>query len=125
MAEHTRAEHFAAADAEFPAKNIEALGLSEHVHANPDAKIEKDVIEAEIETGLENGADNEVVDDFGFGLVDKIVPLDDDPTLPLFTFRYFVIAAALSAFGGVLGQIYYFKPQTLSVSALFLQVMAY
>jgi hypothetical protein len=31
----------------------------------------------------------------------------------------------LSAFGGALGTIYYFKPQTLSVSTIFLGVISY
>ncbi|KAI9324115.1 OPT oligopeptide transporter [Zopfochytrium polystomum] len=55
----------------------------------------------------------------GYGMVARIVSTEDDPTLPLFTFRYFVLAIGLACFGGVLGQIYYFKPQTLSISALF------
>ncbi|KAJ3142506.1 hypothetical protein HK100_002572 [Physocladia obscura] len=51
------------------------------------------------------------VDDFGVEMVTKIVSLDDDSSLPVFTFRYFLIATLLSAFSGTLGQIYYFKPQ--------------
>jgi hypothetical protein len=35
------------------------------------------------------------------------------------------IGLGLSAFGGALGTIYYFKPQTLSVSTIFLGVISY
>ncbi|OAX37777.1 hypothetical protein K503DRAFT_800989 [Rhizopogon vinicolor AM-OR11-026] len=39
-----------------------------------------------------------------------IVSMDDDPTLNPWTFRAFFIGLGLSTFGGVLAQIYYFKP---------------
>ncbi|KAJ3277466.1 hypothetical protein HDU79_002465, partial [Rhizoclosmatium sp. JEL0117] len=61
----------------------------------------------------------DTVDDFGFGAVAKIVSTEDDPTLPLLTFRFFVLSTILSVFGGILGQIFFFKPQTLTISALF------
>ncbi|KAJ3061563.1 hypothetical protein HDU98_002493 [Podochytrium sp. JEL0797] len=68
---------------------------------------------------------DEVVDDYGFGMVSKIVSLEDDPDAPVMTFRYFVLSTLLSMFAGCLGQIYYFKPQTLVVSTLFLLLFGY
>ncbi|KAF9036163.1 OPT oligopeptide transporter [Panaeolus papilionaceus] len=54
-----------------------------------------------------------------------IISVQDDPTLNPWTFRAFVIGIGLSAFGGVLAQIYYFKPQTVLVSTMFLAIMSY
>ncbi|KII92275.1 hypothetical protein PLICRDRAFT_50693 [Plicaturopsis crispa FD-325 SS-3] len=54
-----------------------------------------------------------------------VVSLDDDPSLNPWTFRAFFIGIGLSAFGGVLAEIYYFKPQTVGVSTLFLAIIAY
>ncbi|KAL8280305.1 hypothetical protein RQP46_007222 [Phenoliferia psychrophenolica] len=55
----------------------------------------------------------------------RLVSLDDDPTLPVHTFRMWVIGLGLTCFAAVLGQIFYFRPQTVYVSQLFLQVIAY
>jgi OPT family small oligopeptide transporter len=58
-------------------------------------------------------------------LVTHIISVHDDPTLNPWTVRAFVIGLGLSAFGGVLAEIYYFKPQTVLVSTLFLAVISY
>ncbi|ORY38674.1 OPT superfamily oligopeptide transporter, partial [Rhizoclosmatium globosum] len=58
-------------------------------------------------------------------MVSKIVSLEDDPNAPVLTFRYFVLSLLLSVFAGTLGQLYYFKPQTLVVSTLFLLLFGY
>ncbi|KAI0086087.1 OPT oligopeptide transporter [Irpex rosettiformis] len=55
----------------------------------------------------------------------KVLSTHDDPDLPSLTFRTFFLGLGFSAFGAVLAQIYYFKPQTLSVSQLFLLVLTY
>ncbi|TFK37217.1 peptide transporter MTD1 [Crucibulum laeve] len=55
----------------------------------------------------------------------RLISLDDDPTLPAFTFRMWFLGLGLSCFGAVLGQIFYFRPQTVFVSQLFLQIIAY
>ncbi|KZP11804.1 OPT superfamily oligopeptide transporter [Athelia psychrophila] len=54
-----------------------------------------------------------------------VITIDDDPTANPWTFRSFFIGIGLSAFGGVLAEIYYFKPQTVYVSTLFLAIIAY
>lgn len=55
----------------------------------------------------------------------RLVSLEDDPTLPIFTFRMWFLALGLSCFGAVLGQIFYFRPQTITVSQLFLQIISF
>lgn len=75
----------------------------------------------------------------------KVLSTQDDPEVPALTFRTMFLGLGFSAFGAsvsyisfprwvhspvirsyrVLAQIYYFKPQTLNVSVLFLQVITY
>ncbi|KAF9031336.1 peptide transporter MTD1 [Hymenopellis radicata] len=55
----------------------------------------------------------------------RLISLDDDPTLQAFTFRMWFLGIGLACFGSVLGQIFYFRPQTISVSPLFLQILSY
>lgn len=58
-------------------------------------------------------------------LVTHIISVHDDPSLNPWTFRSFFIGIGLSAFGGVLAEIYYFKPQTVLVSTMFLATISY
>lgn len=55
----------------------------------------------------------------------RLLSIEDDETLPIFTLRSIFLAFALSSFGAVLGQLFYFRPQTIYVSQLFLQIIAY
>ncbi|GAA5886511.1 hypothetical protein JCM6882_001666 [Rhodosporidiobolus microsporus] len=55
----------------------------------------------------------------------RCISLEDDPTLQIHTFRMYFLGLGLTAFAAVLGQIFYFRPQTVYVSQLFLQVIAY
>ncbi|KAA1476039.1 OPT oligopeptide transporter [Dentipellis sp. KUC8613] len=55
----------------------------------------------------------------------QIISTDDDPTLPVLTFRSIFLGVGLSAFGSVLGTIYTFKPQNATVSQLFCLIIAY
>ncbi|ETW81029.1 oligopeptide transporter [Heterobasidion irregulare TC 32-1] len=54
-------------------------------------------------------------------LVTHVISLDDDPSLSPWTFRSLFIGIGLSAFA----EIYYFKPQTVLVSTMFLAIIAY
>lgn len=54
-----------------------------------------------------------------------VITVEDDPSLNPWTFRAFALGFALSAFGGVLAEIYYFKPQTVLVSTMFLAIISY
>ncbi|KAJ7484920.1 peptide transporter MTD1 [Mycena galericulata] len=71
----------------------------------------------------ENGKERPIVTDVD--VATRLISLEDDPTLPAFTFRMWFLGLGLSCFGAVLGQIFYFRPQTISVSQLFLQILAY
>jgi hypothetical protein len=55
----------------------------------------------------------------------RLLSLEDDPSLQVFTFRMWFLGLGLSCFGAVLGQLFYFRPQTISVSQLFIQVGYY
>ncbi|KAJ7706005.1 OPT oligopeptide transporter [Mycena rosella] len=55
----------------------------------------------------------------------RLISLHDDPTLPVWTFRLWFLALGLSAFGAVLGEIFTFRPQTVYVSQLFLQIASF
>ncbi|KAF8855994.1 OPT superfamily oligopeptide transporter [Acephala macrosclerotiorum] len=58
----------------------------------------------------------------------KALHVDDDPTLNLWTFRMFflgIIGFGLSGFGSALATIFLFKPQSVSVSVIFLTVISY
>ncbi|THU99543.1 OPT oligopeptide transporter [Dendrothele bispora CBS 962.96] len=55
----------------------------------------------------------------------RLVSLEDDPSLRIFTFRMWFLGLGLACFGAVLGQIFYFRPQTVYVSTLFLQIVSY
>ncbi|KAF9039845.1 peptide transporter MTD1 [Panaeolus papilionaceus] len=71
----------------------------------------------------ENGKERPIVTDLD--VATRLISLEDDPTLPVFTFRMWFLGIGLSCFGAVLGQIFYFRPQTVFVSQLFIQIIAY
>ena len=73
------------------------------------------------EEGHEWNAPAETAED----LVTEVIHAQDDPTLNPWTFRMWFLGLGLSAFGGVLSTIYYFKPQTLAVSTIFLGCISY
>ncbi|BGP50986.1 hypothetical protein JCM10450v2_006912 [Rhodotorula kratochvilovae] len=55
----------------------------------------------------------------------RCISLEDDPSMVIHTFRMYFLALGLTCFAAVLGQIFYFRPQTVYVSQLFLQVIAF
>ncbi|KAH9919806.1 OPT oligopeptide transporter [Fomitopsis serialis] len=55
----------------------------------------------------------------------KVLTTVDYPELPAVTFRSIFLGLGFSAFGAVLAQIYYFKPQNLTVSALLLLILSF
>jgi OPT family small oligopeptide transporter len=71
----------------------------------------------------ENGKERPIDSDADYAL--RLVSLEDDPTLPIYTFRTWFLGLGLACFGAVLGQIFYFRPQTIDVSVLFLQIFSY
>lgn len=85
----------------------------------------KAVEEMEDRLAKDIASDSEYLVKDGHDIAIKVLSTHDDPTLQALTFRYFFLGLGFSAFGSVLAQIYYFKPQTLTVSQLFLLVMTY
>ncbi|KAJ7643180.1 peptide transporter MTD1 [Mycena rosella] len=71
----------------------------------------------------DNGKERPIVTDVD--VATRLISLEDDPTLPVFTFRMWFLGLGLGCFGAVLGQIFYFRPQPVGVSPLFLQILAY
>ncbi|THH26497.1 hypothetical protein EUX98_g7691 [Antrodiella citrinella] len=55
----------------------------------------------------------------------EIISVEDDPSLPVFTFRVVFLGIGLSVFSSVLATIYTFKPQNATVSQLFCLIIAY
>jgi hypothetical protein len=53
-------------------------------------------------------------------LVTKTLDAFDNPNESPYTLRAFVIGLGLSAFGAVIAEIFYFKPQTVLVNPIFL-----
>ncbi|KAI6161769.1 OPT oligopeptide transporter protein-domain-containing protein [Pisolithus thermaeus] len=68
---------------------------------------------------------NDMVLNSEYELVSHVVSTDDDPSLNPWTFRSVFIGVGLSAFSSALAEIYYFKPQTLTVSPMFLAIISY
>ncbi|KAJ3509706.1 hypothetical protein NLJ89_g5072 [Agrocybe chaxingu] len=59
------------------------------------------------------------------GVATQVISTQDDPDLPVLTFRMVFLGVGLSAFSSVLGTIYTFKPQNATVSQLFCLIIAY
>ncbi|KAF8579002.1 OPT superfamily oligopeptide transporter [Ramaria rubella] len=66
-----------------------------------------------------------LVADYARDVAVKVLSTQDDPSQPALTFRFWFLGLGLSAFGSVLAQIYYFKPQTVNVAQLFLLLVSY
>ncbi|KAG2111691.1 OPT oligopeptide transporter protein-domain-containing protein [Suillus discolor] len=100
---------------------------TEAVKGTPDASDEKPCcIKGDIETSTrEAETDENVVLQNEREIASHVISVLDDPSLNPWTFRAFFIGLGLSAFGGSLAQIYYFKPQTINVSLMFLGIISY
>ncbi|KAG1905878.1 OPT oligopeptide transporter protein-domain-containing protein [Suillus fuscotomentosus] len=100
---------------------------TETVEGTPNASDEKPYcIKGDIETSTrEAETDENVVLQNEREIASHVISVVDDPSLNPWTFRAFFIGLGLSAFGGSLAQIYYFKPQTVNVSLMFLGIISY
>ncbi|KAI0707763.1 OPT oligopeptide transporter [Earliella scabrosa] len=108
-----------ASDASIEKKAVDGADISE------DAVMAKEVEEFEDRLQRDEATDEEYLVQEAYEVAIKVLSTHDDPELPALTFRTFVLGLGFSAFGAVLAQIYYFKPQTLGVSTLFLLVLSY
>ncbi|KAI0043670.1 OPT-domain-containing protein [Auriscalpium vulgare] len=93
--------------------------------STPDEKHLADVFsDKEVDTDSSDSVSDKVIEKAEDVAV-QIISTEDDPELPVFTFRTIFLGVGLSAFGAVLGTIYTFKPQNASVSQLFCLIIAY
>ncbi|OJA15602.1 hypothetical protein AZE42_10123 [Rhizopogon vesiculosus] len=81
--------------------------------------------QGDVETATVDDHSEEVVLSDERDIATHVISVDDDTTLNPWTFRAFFLGIGLSTFGGVLAEIYYFKPQTILVSLMFLAVVSY
>ncbi|KZT11134.1 OPT oligopeptide transporter [Laetiporus sulphureus 93-53] len=90
-----------------------------------DAKMTKEVEEMEDRLANDEASEDEYRVEEAYEVAVKVLSTKDDPELQAVTFRTIVLGLGFSAFGAVLAQIYYFKPQTLTVSTLLLLILSY
>ncbi|GAA5887704.1 hypothetical protein JCM6882_001503 [Rhodosporidiobolus microsporus] len=101
-------------------KDAAALGEKTTQPVDPDVGFMGHVDESNI---LANGKERPI--ETAEDIATRCISLEDDPTLPIHTFRMYFLGLGLTAFAAVLGQIFYFRPQTVYVSQLFLQIIAF
>ncbi|RUS13011.1 OPT oligopeptide transporter protein-domain-containing protein, partial [Endogone sp. FLAS-F59071] len=58
-------------------------------------------------------------------IVLEVVPLTDDPSLPAFTFRYWVLATVFTVLGAFIGQMTWFRTSSAPFSMFFVQITSY
>ncbi|KAG2134272.1 OPT oligopeptide transporter protein-domain-containing protein [Suillus cothurnatus] len=105
-----------------------AAAISEHIVPSEKALSTSDKSldrTGDVETAIVDADNEEGVLSDERDIATHVISVDDDPSLNPWTFRAFFIGIGLSAFGGVLAEIYYFKPQTVLVSLMFLAVVSY
>ncbi|TVY27147.1 Oligopeptide transporter [Lachnellula hyalina] len=59
------------------------------------------------------------------GVLTHVIHVDDDPSLSPWTFRAMFLGIGLAIFASVIQEIYYFKPQAIYVSLVFITVIGY
>ncbi|GAA5847863.1 hypothetical protein JCM9279_006672 [Rhodotorula babjevae] len=96
------------------------LHRQQHRATDPAAR-EADELDAD--DLLSNGKERpiETASDIGT----RCLSLDDDPSMSIHTLRMYVLGLGLTCFSAVLGQIFYFRPTSLTVSQLFLVVVSF
>ncbi|KAJ7261805.1 OPT oligopeptide transporter protein-domain-containing protein [Mycena haematopus] len=92
--------------------------------APPSPLDEKKDLKGDIETADEPSTEFAVLEDER-DIATHVISVSDDETLNPWTIRVLILGLGLSAFGGVLAEIYYFKPQTVLVSTMFLAIIAF
>ncbi|KAK4113429.1 OPT superfamily oligopeptide transporter [Canariomyces notabilis] len=100
----------------------------EHAITNEKAAIQKDASNIDLPTydarEEDHFGEKEVITD-AKGLITHVLHVDDNPSLSPWTFRALFLGSGLAIFAAVLQTIYYFKPQAIYVSVVFLTVIAY
>lgn len=107
----------------------EGSSLDEKHASSMDEKYdaEKHAVEVVEFEGLDDLArmDNDKVLETPSDFATALVSLQDDPELPINTFRMWFCGIGFAGFGSVLGMLFQFRPQVISVSALFLQILIF
>jgi len=103
--------------------SLEKKSLEEDVV--DDVQMVKDVEELEDKIANDEATDAEYRVEEAYEVAVKVLTTKDEPELQAVTFRTVFLGLGFSAFGAVLAQIYYFKPQTLNVSVLLLLILSY
>ncbi|KAF9903593.1 hypothetical protein EC991_003505 [Linnemannia zychae] len=100
-----------------------------HVPSESNGDVKDELADLEANPGsLEEGQDKEELEE-SIRLVPKIVrelvSMDDDPTLPTITFRFFVLSTMFSGLGAVISQISWFRTTAAPYSMYFVQIVSY
>ncbi|TFK46550.1 OPT oligopeptide transporter [Heliocybe sulcata] len=104
-------------------EEIRALEKTSSVAVDETSLDTKEPVDAEKVSDFEK--EEYLVEDYARDVAIKVLSTQDDETQPALTFRFLFLGVGLSAFGSVLAQIYYFKPQTVTVAKLFLLLISY
>ncbi|PCH41996.1 peptide transporter MTD1 [Wolfiporia cocos MD-104 SS10] len=105
------------------ATTASSADVKEKTAAIPAVVVEED--EDALDPALYDEAGRERVLSTAADFSRALVSTADDPTLPIHTFRMWFTGVGLAVFGAVLGMLFQFRPQVITVSALFLQLLAY
>ncbi|KAJ7364210.1 OPT oligopeptide transporter protein-domain-containing protein [Mycena albidolilacea] len=92
--------------------------------APPSLLDEKKDLKGDVETAHEPADTEFIVLEDERDIATHVITVADDPSLNPWTLRALILGLGLSALGGVLAEIYYFKPQTVFVSTMFLAIIA-
>ena len=97
---------------------------------DPEGYAGKGVTEIEVGDDLSfDEAIGDITDDIhldsNLQLVTKTLDITDDTSLNPYTFRAFFLGIGLSCFGAVIAEIFYFKPQTIVVNTVFLEIVGF
>ncbi|KAG2138129.1 OPT oligopeptide transporter protein-domain-containing protein [Suillus cothurnatus] len=103
-----------------------AGAISEHIVPSEKSLSTSDISfdrKGDVETATVDADSEEGVLSDERDIATHVISVADDASLNPWTLRAFFIGLGLSTFGGVLAEIYYFKPQTVAVSLMFLAVV--
>ncbi|KAI9015458.1 OPT oligopeptide transporter protein-domain-containing protein [Hyaloraphidium curvatum] len=117
----------------FPAEPPNAgLRVDTRLNGSPSEALELDsfsAVPSESEKFLPNAATEEP-EQFPHDMEDEqilsaVVNEADDPTLPTLTFRFWILGSLLTVLAAGVGQFYYFRSATLSLSLFFVQLVSF
>jgi hypothetical protein len=99
---------------------VSTAPVSQDAHLNP---ADESVDDLDPRNRLANGKERPI--ETAEDIATRCISLEDDPEMIIHTVRMWTLGLGLTCFAAVLGQIFYFRPQTVYVSQLFLQIIAF